>query len=602
MIKSWNYHVYFALILVVALFSIVMPIAAEDLPCTAARYCVTELTLSKQKAPIVYDGTGDWLNSFSLYFDADVKLINGSDSAVLTDAKMIFACSMDGTTFGSCQSAPFIEVGSYIFRVSVEEDNARFYLPVYADTVLTITEGQPSTALTITYQSGVTPIEEPDADSEETDAALFGEGTDETEQDTPIAEPPSESEPETEFDSQPDLNNPDMVTGSVVIDPTTYAIGDEAIILDNLGLDQNGKPDPLVKVGYQLTGWKDIDTNEVYEPGATVTLVRSLVLVPIWTSDADIAAGISVLPEVGIDDEAMTAQEPTAPAPMPTVDPALLAKAVPFYPVTADGSEAEPHFFIDGQTIAVGEPDSFGDSVSNERRVLDGFYTPDGDPIAVAVGGSPVDPSLQSKNPADQATEPESGALQAKSPNFPTDIPFDTFDWEITNVEMPHTGFSTFRLPANQAAEPAKLASVSMKLEIPQFNVMSDIVQVPFMGENWVVSDLRDEAGLLEGFDLPGEGISLIAGHNHLGSDQVGPFIAIGSLKYGDRIFVHREGNPLMIFEIYENRLLAPNDFATIEELVSGQSAVIVLVTCENETTEGTYSDRRVVFAKMVTE
>lgn len=600
MTKSRNYHAYLALMLIVAFFLTAIPAATADPTCTAANYCMTELTLSKQKAPITCDGTGNWLNSFSLYFDADVKLTNGADSVPLTDAKMIYACSTDGITFGSCQTEPFIETGSYILRVSVEEDNARFYLPVYADAVLTLTEAQSSTALTITYQSGVEPTEEPDAASEGSDADILAENenAEKPAQDAPNAEPAAEVSPENEPVSDPTMSDEGRVTGSVVIDPTTYTVGDEAIILGNLGLDKNGNPDPLIKEGFQLTNWKDIETNEVYKPGAMVTMVRSLVLVPVWTSDADVAAELSAETESSVD-EPFLGGEPPAPAPMPTVDPALLAKAVPFYPVTSNGADASPRFFIDGQAIAVPEAET---SV-NERHLLNGFYTPDGDPIAVAFGGVPVDPSLQSKDLANPgAAETGSSALQAKSPNLQAGANYDMIDWSVTNVMMPNTGFSTFRTSAAQAADPSALVSVNMKIEIPQFNVMSDIVQVPFTGENWDVASLRENVGLLEGFDLPGVGISMLAGHNHLGSDQVGPFVALGSLKNGDRIFIHRENKPLIIFEVYENRQLDPNDFATIEELVADQAGAIVLVTCENETTEGTYSDRRVVFAKMIVD
>ena len=76
----------------------------------------------------VYDGTGNWLDAFEKYFDADVFLVSGSEKKPVSDAALIFACSVDGVAFDSCQAGQFIEPGTYTLRVSVEEDTERFYL------------------------------------------------------------------------------------------------------------------------------------------------------------------------------------------------------------------------------------------------------------------------------------------------------------------------------------------------------------------------------------------------------------------------------------------------------------------------------------------
>ena len=47
-------------------------------------------------------------------------------------------------------------------------------------------------------------------------------------------------------------------------------------------------------------------------------------------------------------------------------------------------------------------------------------------------------------------------------------------------------------------------------------DVSADVVQVPFEGDEYQVQWLGDSAGLLQGSARPGEGVSVLTGHNHL--------------------------------------------------------------------------------------
>ena len=48
----------------------------------------------------------------------------------------------------------------------------------------------------------------------------------------------------------------------------------------------------------------------------------------------------------------------------------------------------------------------------------------------------------------------------------------------------------------------------------------------------------------------------------------------------------------------YANELLAPDDMQKLAAIAGQEEAPLVLITCENESIEGGYLDRRVIFAK----
>ena len=107
---------------------------------------------------------------------------------------------------------------------------------------------------------------------------------------------------------------------------------------------------------------------------------------------------------------------------------------------------------------------------------------------------------------------------------------------------------------------------------------------------------LGADAGILAGSALPGEGLSVIAAHNTLNDTAYGPFALLSTMEPGDRIFTAADDGTLHLFRVYASELLAPDDMASIEAMAEGNA--LVLVTCENESAEGGYLNRRVVFAK----
>ena len=112
--------------------------------------------------------------------------------------------------------------------------------------------------------------------------------------------------------------------------------------------------------------------------------------------------------------------------------------------------------------------------------------------------------------------------------------------------ELPKTGLTAPKgktMPLSVNYKP-----VNMELQIPGLNVFSEIVTVPVTDEGYAVAWLGNDAGLLEGFALPGEGISVIAGHNTLNAEEFGPFAAIGQMDEGERFFVMCIGKIRVIY------------------------------------------------------
>lgn len=167
------------------------------------------------------------------------------------------------------------------------------------------------------------------------------------------------------------------------------------------------------------------------------------------------------------------------------------------------------------------------------------------------------------------------------------------------DCQLPQTGFSS-RYAVELPARPNGLSydALGLSLFIPRFDVAAELVSIPQTGNSWSVEWLGDQAGLLEGSALPGEGYSLIAAHNTLNSTEYGPFALLSQLEESDRVFVRTGQNDIMSFSVYANELLDPSDFESVKKFAEREPGSLVLITCENELVEGGYLNRRVIFAK----
>lgn len=169
------------------------------------------------------------------------------------------------------------------------------------------------------------------------------------------------------------------------------------------------------------------------------------------------------------------------------------------------------------------------------------------------------------------------------------------------NCILPATGFSSLHPEAlSEQPNEERYTSVRMRLMIPSLEVDSELVSVPLDGNSWAVEWLDNRIGVLEGTGLPGEGLSVVAAHNTLNDRQYGPFALLGTLELNELIAVSGNENDLMTFRVFANELLAPDDLEKIASVAGNEENTLVLITCENESADGGYLNRRAVFAKPV--
>ena len=199
---------------------------------------------------------------------------------------------------------------------------------------------------------------------------------------------------------------------------------------------------------------------------------------------------------------------------------------------------------------------------------------------------------------------PKGGAIWLAAEKFPEPTPDDGIDFYpigdlswLWDAELPATGFSA----SHAVALPVRpdgldYANTGFTLQIPSLDVVESIVTVPEMGGSYPVEWLDRSVGLLDKSSLPGEGVTVLTGHNHLNTTEIGPFLFIGDMQEGDRIMVTDAENNLQLYKVYGNYKVASNGFAEVANEV--RENALVLITCEDESVDGGYINRRVVMAE----
>ena len=163
--------------------------------------------------------------------------------------------------------------------------------------------------------------------------------------------------------------------------------------------------------------------------------------------------------------------------------------------------------------------------------------------------------------------------------------------------KLPTTGFSSHSVSSTPLrSQGFAYDSTGLTLQIPSLDVMEPIVAVPITDGDYPVEWLGNNAGLLDSSALPGEGLSVIVGHNHLNTNEAGPFLFLGTLKSGDKILITDRSEKINIFRVYANVLIDADDFSGISEILAENA--LILVTCEDESPDGGYLHRRVILAE----
>jgi LPXTG-site transpeptidase (sortase) family protein len=165
---------------------------------------------------------------------------------------------------------------------------------------------------------------------------------------------------------------------------------------------------------------------------------------------------------------------------------------------------------------------------------------------------------------------------------------------------LPATGFAPGQvtmLPVQPAA--SAYSNTDLTLEIPSLGLKMPIVGVPVTGNNWDVSWLSNQAGWLQGTAFPSQaGNSVITSHVWNASNQPGPFVNLGSLRWGDKVIIRAFGAEYT-YEVRTVRTISPAN--TASALKHEDAAWLTLLTCKsyNDAT-GQYDKRLIVRAVLV--
>lgn len=169
--------------------------------------------------------------------------------------------------------------------------------------------------------------------------------------------------------------------------------------------------------------------------------------------------------------------------------------------------------------------------------------------------------------------------------------------------ELPHTGLTgTDAFPLSKKSASVNYVPANMELLIPGLGLSSRIVEVPRMNGDYPVKWLGMDAGLLEGSALPGEGMTVLAGHNTLNAEEYGPFAGIALIEEGDRFFIRKDDGHLLTYLVYANEKIGAADGDALTEISSRYANTVTLLTCEDERIEGGYASRRIVSARLLNQ
>jgi LPXTG-site transpeptidase (sortase) family protein len=186
---------------------------------------------------------------------------------------------------------------------------------------------------------------------------------------------------------------------------------------------------------------------------------------------------------------------------------------------------------------------------------------------------------------------------------------YDNWDNEPVSAAMPVTAVT---LPPNitstpiPSPTPPPRTSIPGRQEIPQdttlfiptAGIFSYVVQAYLDGTSWDISQLRSNAGHLEGtpwVDQPGNVV--ISGHVELSTGQRGVFALLLDLEIGDVITVssNEVDYTYIVSDIYSTQ---PND---LQPLMPTTTDRLTLITCNSyDFLSNTYQERIIVVADRV--
>ena len=181
-----------------------------------------------------------------------------------------------------------------------------------------------------------------------------------------------------------------------------------------------------------------------------------------------------------------------------------------------------------------------------------------------------------------------------------TFLALSSINWQRSAVKkLPSTGFAPdvqSVLPIQSAVK--SYAASDLVLEIPDLGVRTDILGVPFVNGGWDTTWLGQNAGYLQGTAFPSwKGNSVITAHLYGYNGLPGPFVDLGTLKWGSQVIVHAYGYRY-IYSVRTVMTIQPEDVSVLGHM---DDAWLTLLTCKGyNAAENTYRSRTAVRAVLL--
>jgi LPXTG-site transpeptidase (sortase) family protein len=171
----------------------------------------------------------------------------------------------------------------------------------------------------------------------------------------------------------------------------------------------------------------------------------------------------------------------------------------------------------------------------------------------------------------------------------------------LTVPRYPRTGFAPGEVTAMPAQPEDKMYQGlgNLWLEIPRLGVKESIVGVQLgLDGEWDLTWLGDQAGYLDGTAYPTHaGNSVITGHVYLSDGSPGPFVNLHTLRYGDSVIVHLDGQRYF-YEVRSDTVTSPDNNSAFKHEIYPW---LTLITCKDyDALTGTYSHRVTVRAVLI--
>lgn len=151
----------------------------------------------------------------------------------------------------------------------------------------------------------------------------------------------------------------------------------------------------------------------------------------------------------------------------------------------------------------------------------------------------------------------------------------------ISAKRLAETGFApgiVTKLP-QQPVDSGYNAIPGLRLEIPTLNVNLPVIGIPNTDTGWNLTWLSNQAGYLQGTTPPGVvGNTVLTSHVYLADGSPGPFVKLGSLRWGQTIILHADGYRYT-YQVRENQVISPTNFTVFRE---DGYAWLTLITCKD--------------------